>query len=71
MIAFRSVLISSVRQNSEAISQNSEAISQNSEAIIEKLGKNQGIANAGKFLVVGSDGVVVPVAMSAWQGGSF
>ena len=32
---------------------------------------NQGTANAGKFMVVGSDGVVAPVAMSAWQGGSY
>jgi 8-oxo-dGTP diphosphatase len=32
---------------------------------------NQGSGNAGKFLVVGSDGAVTPVAMSAWQGGSY
>lgn len=32
---------------------------------------DQGVANAGKFMVVGSDGVVAPVAMSAWQGGSY
>ena len=36
-----------------------------------RLAVNQGTANAGKFMVVGSDGVVAPVAMSAWQGGSF
>ena len=32
---------------------------------------NQGTANAGKFLVVGSNGDVTPVAMSAWQGGNY
>lgn len=32
---------------------------------------DQGVANAGKFMVVGSDGVVAPVAMSAWQGGAY
>ena len=32
---------------------------------------DQGTANAGKFLVVGSDGVVAPVTMTAWQGGSY
>lgn len=32
---------------------------------------NQGTANAGKFMVVGSDGIVAPVTMQAWQGGSY
>ena len=32
---------------------------------------DQGISNAGKFLVVGSDGNVVPVSMTAWQGGTY
>ena len=32
---------------------------------------NYGVANAGKFLVVGSDGIVAPVAMATWQGGSY
>ena len=32
---------------------------------------DQGVGNAGKFLVVGSDGNVAPAAMSAWQGGSY
>lgn len=32
---------------------------------------NQGSGNAGKFMVVGSDGVVVPVTMQTWQGGSY
>lgn len=36
-----------------------------------RLAANQGAANAGKFLVVGSDGVVAPVTMQTWQGGSF
>lgn len=30
-----------------------------------------GSINAGKFLVVGSDGIVVPTAITAWQGGSY
>lgn len=32
---------------------------------------NQGSGNAGKFLVVGNDGVVVPVALATWQGGNY
>lgn len=36
-----------------------------------RLAADQGTANAGKFMVVGSDGVVAPVAMSEWQGGSY
>ena len=32
---------------------------------------NQGSGNAGKFLVVGNDGIVVPVTMAVWQGGSY
>ena len=40
-------------------------------AISGKLDTNQGAANAGKFMVVGSDGNITAVAMSAWQGGSY
>lgn len=40
-------------------------------ALDAKLAANQGAANAGKFMVVSSDGIVAPVAMSAWQGGSY
>ena len=36
-----------------------------------RLAANQGSGNAGKFLVVGSDGVVTPVTMATWQGGSY
>lgn len=36
-----------------------------------RLAANQGSANAGKFLVVGNDGVIVPVTMAAWQGGNY
>ena len=36
-----------------------------------KVNVAQGVANAGKFLVVGSDGNVAPVTMTAWQGGSY
>lgn len=32
---------------------------------------NQGSGNAGKFMVVGNDGIVVPVTMAVWQGGSY
>lgn len=32
---------------------------------------NQGSGNAGKFLIVGSDGTVTPTAISVWQGGSY
>ena len=35
------------------------------------IASNQGAANAGKFMVVGSNGIVTPVAMSEWQGGSY
>lgn len=36
-----------------------------------KVNANQGTANAGKFLVVGSDGIVAPITMQAWSGGSY
>lgn len=36
-----------------------------------RLAADQGVGNAGKFLVVGSDGMVVPVTMTAWQGGNY
>jgi putative intracellular protease/amidase len=36
-----------------------------------KLNIAQGSGNAGKFLVVGNDGNVTAVTMSAWQGGSY
>lgn len=36
-----------------------------------KIDKNQGSANAGKFLVVGADGIVAPVTMQTWQGGNY
>lgn len=36
-----------------------------------KQDKNLGAANAGKFLVVGSDGNITAVTMTAWQGGSY
>ena len=36
-----------------------------------KLDLDQGTANAGKFLVVGSDGNIAPVTMAAWEGGSY
>ncbi len=38
---------------------------------IGAVASNQGSGNAGKFLVVGNDGVVVPVTMSVWQGGNY
>lgn len=36
-----------------------------------KLDVNQGASNVGKFLVVGSDGNITTVSMTAWQGGSY
>lgn len=36
-----------------------------------RLAVNQGVANAGKFLVVGSDGNITAVTMTAWAGGSY
>ena len=36
-----------------------------------KQSKNLGTANAGKFLVVGSDGNITAVTMDTWQGGSY
>lgn len=38
---------------------------------VDAVASNQGTANAGKFLVVGSDGIVLPVTMQTWQGGSY
>lgn len=36
-----------------------------------KLAINQGVAHAGKFMIVGSDGNIVPTAMTEWSGGSY
>lgn len=36
-----------------------------------KLDKAQGVAHAGEFCVVGSDGNITTVSMTAWQGGSY
>lgn len=36
-----------------------------------KLDKDFGIANAGKFVVVGNDGIATAITMTAWQGGSY
>lgn len=57
-----------------ALSETSENPVQNkviAEALTGKVSVSQGAANAGKFLIVGSDGMVAPVAMTAWQGGSY
>ena len=50
---------------------NSGATSTNIGQIAGKLDANQGVAHAGEFMIVGSNGVVAPVAMSTWQGGSY
>lgn len=57
-----------------ALSETSEKPVQNkaiAEALTGKVSVSQGAANAGKFMIVGSDGNVAPVAMAAWQGGSY
>lgn len=57
-----------------ALSASSENPVQNkaiAEALTGKVSVSQGAANAGKFLIVGSDGNVAPVTMTAWQGGSY
>ena len=57
-----------------ALSETSENPVQNkviAEALTGKVSVSQGAANAGKFLIVGSDGNVAPVTMTAWQGGSY
>ncbi len=38
---------------------------------VNAVASNQGTGNAGKFLVVNSSGIVEPVEMTAWQGGSY
>ncbi len=40
-------------------------------ADIGAVASNQGSGNAGKFLVVGNDGNVAAVTMTAWQGGNY
>ena len=39
--------------------------------VAKKLDINQGTTNAGKFLVVNSQGNIEPVSMTAWQGGDY
>lgn len=41
------------------------------EGLTEKVNTNQGSENAGKFLVVGSNGYVTVVTMQTWQGGNY
>ena len=38
---------------------------------VEAVASNQGTENTGKFLVVNSSGIVEPVTMTAWEGGSY
>jgi hypothetical protein len=38
---------------------------------IGAIDSNQGSGNAGKFMVVGSDGNITAVTMQTWQGGSY
>ena len=33
--------------------------------------QDQGVSEAGKFLVVGNDGIVTTVTMAEWQGGTY
>ncbi len=40
-------------------------------ALAYKLNKSQGIANAGKIMVVGSDGLIKAVSMAEWQNGDY
>lgn len=39
--------------------------------IANKLDISQGVAHAGEFCVVGSDGNITTMALSTWQGGSY
>lgn len=48
-----------------------ELIGNKTPAQLGLVASDQGTANAGKFLVIGSDGIVAPVTMQTWQGGSF
>lgn len=48
-----------------------EAINELASNISGKLDKAQGVAHAGEFVVVGSDGNITTVTMTAWQGGSY
>lgn len=43
----------------------------NASSLANKLDKDQGSDNAGKFLLVGNDGKITLVTMQAWQGGSY
>ena len=39
--------------------------------VAKKVDTNQGVANAGKFMVVNSQGNIEPVSMTSWQGGDY
>ena len=54
-----------------AISGSIYIISQGNIVADTKVDIDQGVENAGKFLVVNSQGNVEPVTMQAWQGGSY
>lgn len=63
-------VIPTVPSNVSAFTNDAGYLTQHQD-ISGKLDKAQGAANAGKFLVVGSDGNITTVTMSVWQGGSF
>lgn len=63
-------VIPTVPSNVSAFANDAGYLTQHQD-ISGKLDKAQGAANAGKFLVVGSDGNITTVNMTAWQGGSF
>ena len=48
-----------------------EAVNNLGASDVGAVASDQGSGNAGKFLVVNSNGTVVPMTMSAWQGGSY
>lgn len=57
--------------SSEAYSRADHVHAKPTAADVGAVASNQGQANAGKFMVVGNDGTVSPVAMAVWQGGSY
>ena len=63
-------VIPTVPSNVSAFTNDAGYLTQHQD-ISGKLDKAQGVAHAGEFVVVGSDGNITTVSMTAWQGGSY
>lgn len=70
-VAFQEIYYATGYPNDLTTTNKSNLVAAINELNAGKQDKNLGAANAGKFLVVGADGNITAVTMTAWQGGSY